>query len=246
LLLCDKQKADKERVGKKILFAAITPGAFIMTRQQSMGKCSLCGETFGKAAMTRHLSKCSQAQTPAAPANQKTTPAFHLVVEGRWAKAYWLHLAAPANAPLRKLDEFLRRIWLECCGHLSAFAIGGIRYSVSPMEEERGMGTPLSRVVDVGTKFTYEYDYGSTTELELRVVGLWSQDKPKVGVQILARNDPPEIKCDLCKTQPATKICTECQEAWLCASCVTAHECSEEMFLPVVNSTRVGVCGYTG
>jgi len=159
-----------------------------------------------------------------------------------------MHVAAPVKAPLSKLDAFLRHIWLECCGHMSAFVIGGIRYTSSPMEEEeeRGMATPLSRVVDVGTNLFYEYDFGSTTELGLKVVGFWNQDKPKGAMQLLARNEPPQSICDQCKTQPAMKICIECEAAWLCESCAAAHECSEEMFLPVVNSPRVGVCGYTG
>jgi hypothetical protein len=198
--------------------------------------------------MTRHLSKCSKVQTLAPPGEHKTAPAFHLVVEGRWAKAYWIHGAAPVKVPLSKLDNFLRHIWLECCGHMSAFEIGGIRYSCSPMEEEgeSGMGTPLSRVLDVGTKFFYEYDFGSTTELALKVVGFWNQDKPKGAVQLLARNEPPQIICDQCKTQPATEICTECEGTVLCESCAAAHECDEAMRLPVVNSPRAGVCAYRG
>ncbi len=220
----------------------------MMRKQQSMGKCYLCGETVGKASMTRHLNKCSQEQVLAARQKQKTTPAFHLVVEGRWAKDYWMHVAAPVKAPLSKLDDFLRHIWLECCGHMSAFEIDGTRYSCSPMgdEGERGMGTPLGRVLNVGAKFSYEYDFGSTTELLLKGVGIWDQVEPKGAVQLLARNDPPQIICNQCKTQPATKICTACEEAWLCESCAAAHECSEEMFLPIVNSPRVGVCAYSG
>lgn len=53
-------------------------------------------------------------------------PSFHLVIEGRYAKAYWMHVAAPLAAPLSKLDRFLRDTWLECCGHLSAFHVGPI------------------------------------------------------------------------------------------------------------------------
>jgi hypothetical protein len=108
------------------------------------------------------------------------------------------------------------------------------------------MRTPLGRVLDVGTKFSYEYDFGSTTELGLRVVGFWNLDTPKGAVQLLARNEPPPIICSQCETQPATQICTSCGEAWLCESCAAEHDCGEEMFLPVVNSPRVGVCAYTG
>jgi hypothetical protein len=200
---------------------------------------------FGKAAMTRHLSQCSQTQTPAATGSQAPSPAFHLVVEGG-RKAYWLHLSVPVQAPLRKLDGFLRDIWLECCGHMSAFEISGTRYSCSAMEGERSMRAPLERVVDVGAKFFYEYDFGSTTELRLAVVGFWDHDKPKSGVKLLARNEPPQIICVQCKTQAATEICGACIDAWLCQSCAAEHDCGEDMFLPVVNSPRVGVCGYTG
>ena len=219
-----------------------------MTKQQSIGKCNLCGAMFGKSLMTRHLSKC-KLQT-LAPGKQDVPRAFHLVVEGGWTKNYWLHLGVPVKAPLSKLDDFLRRIWLECCGHMSAFEIAGIRYSRSPMmEEERGMETPLGEVLDVGTKFRHEYDFGSTTELALKVVGFWSRDKPKGAVQLLARNEPPQFVCVQCKTQPATEVCGSCSQsadAWLCESCAVDHECGEEMLLPVVNSPRVGVCGYTG
>jgi len=48
------------------------------------------------------------------------------------------------------------------------------------------MATPIGRVLDVGTKFFYEYDFGSTTELRLTVVGFWNLDKPKGAVQLLA------------------------------------------------------------
>jgi len=45
-----------------------------------------------------------------------------------------MQVSVPANAPLRKLDKFLRHIWLECCGHMTAFEIGGDHYASSPTE----------------------------------------------------------------------------------------------------------------
>ena len=67
-------------------------------------------------------------------------------------------------------------------------------------------------------------------------------------VGILARNDPPQIKCSKCD-HLATRICTECiyeDAGWLCDDCAEDHKCGEEMLLPVVNSPRTGVCGYVG
>ena len=217
-----------------------------MRPQQTRGDCSLCGKQFGKAAMTRHLGQCLQREAQSAPEMPPGAPALHLVVEGGWGKIYWLHLAVPSTAPLSKLDQFLRRTWLECCGHMSAFEIGGVRYSVSPMEGERGMSAALGRVVDVGTKFTYEYDFGSTTLLGLKVVGFLDRATPKNGVELLARNVPPDIKCNDCVTQPATLVCTGCDGFWLCQPCSGTHACGEDCLLPVVNSPRTGVCGYSG
>lgn len=160
-----------------------------------------------------------------------------------------MHVAAPVTAPLSRLDDFLRHTWLECCGHLSAFDIGDNRYASQPLDEEINMSARLNRVLAVGMKFSYEYDYGSTTALLLEVVALQERGTPKGAVELLARNEAPQVSCQRCGTQPATQICTECEcngEGWLCQACAVAHECGDEMCLPVVNSPRVGVCGYTG
>jgi len=191
-----------------------------------------------KAAMTQHLSTCGQ---PSAPEEPESGPSFHLVVEARGAKQYWLHVAVPASAPLNKVDRFLRRTWLECCGHMSAFRIDGTEYASTSTK-------PLNRALDVGMKFFHEYDFGSTTELVLTVVALRDQGTPKNAVQLLARNEPPQVVCGQCGERLATQICTECE--WddvveFCETCAATHP-HDEMFLPLVNSPRAGVCGYVG
>jgi hypothetical protein len=223
-----------------------------MGKQQSMGKCSLCGETAGRASMTRHLSTCGQREASGPlPVSEKrpSVPSFHLAIEGRDAKEYWIDVAVPLTDPLSKLDDFLRHTWLECCGHLSAFEISGKCYASQPMDEEMSMRAQFGEVLEIGIKFFYQYDYGSTTALVLKVVALREQRLPKSAVQLLARNEAPQASCQRCHLQPATHICTECAwngEGWLCEACAVAHECGDEMCLPVVNSPRVGVCGYTG
>jgi len=62
---------------------------------------------------------------------------FHLLVEGRYLPEYWMHLLVTADISLKKLDTFLRDIWLECCGHLSAYTIEDKTYSIMPMRELR-------------------------------------------------------------------------------------------------------------
>ncbi len=67
-------------------------------------------------------------------------------------------------------------------------------------------------------------------------------------IEILARNNPPVIACIVCG-KPATKV-----EAGYDFGVEEHAYCDEharkakdaEMMLPIVNSPRVGVCGYTG
>ncbi|ODS35044.1 MAG: hypothetical protein A7316_04550 [Candidatus Altiarchaeales archaeon WOR_SM1_86-2] len=211
-----------------------------MARQQSKGKCGFCGGTFSKGAMRRHLDSCKERKVP-----KGTGHIFHIVVD---AGEYWMHLDAGGDATLKDLDGFLRGIWLECCGHLSAFTIQGIQYMSDPYyDEDTGMDVILDRVIAPGMKFIHEYDFGTTTELDLKVVSE-REGAIEGGIQLLARNDPPEIICGKCG-EPATTMCTGCfweSKGWLCDKCAGEHECGEEMMMPVVNSPRVGVCGYTG
>lgn len=217
-------------------------------RIQSKGICQLCKTSMGKAGMTRHLMACRKAHDQETKAKKEKV--FHLLVEGGYKGIYWLHLEIPAAATLVHLDKYLRKIWLECCGHMSAFTIDGMEYSVQPMDdfEERAMDVALEKVLQPELKFTYEYDFGSTTELRLKVVGLYEGAvNKKQPIRLLARNDPPAISCGQCG-QPATLIFEGGHEPgdWLCDQCAKQQEEDEEFALPVVNSPRVGVCGYTG
>ncbi|MEW5937132.1 MAG: hypothetical protein AB1665_04850 [Candidatus Thermoplasmatota archaeon] len=234
--------------------------------QESKGKCSLCGSTFPKAGMTNHLKACMRrAFAPMTPSYERKTKqrdkkAFHLIVEGSYLPEYWMHLTVPANATLEELDDFLRETWVECCGHLSAFTINDTLYErdtggVDAMwtwifggPKPRSMKIRTATVLRPGLKFDYEYDYGTTTDLRLRVVSAHEADLKDRAIQILARNDPPRITCEVCG-KTATQVCSQCiwaGKGWLCDKCAKKHECGEDMCLPVVNSPRVGMCGYMG
>ncbi|MFZ2147418.1 MAG: hypothetical protein WAV28_09365 [Sedimentisphaerales bacterium] len=226
-----------------------------MTGQTSKGQCNLCGGTFSKPAMTKHLGTCKQNEQDSGKSfpgrNPRQAEVFHLVVEGRYSLDYWMHLDVPADLTLEDLDDFLRDIWLECCGHLSAFEIEGTTYSVQPMEDfdDESMEAGLDSVLSPGMKFHYEYDFGSTTHLALKVISQEQKQIKGKSIAVLARNEPPSIPCMSCG-KIATQVCTEClcsdSGGWLCDECAVEHQCGEDMLLPVVNSPRVGVCGYTG
>ena len=113
------------------------------------------------------------------------------------------------------------------------------------------MNTKLKNIFEPGMQFKYEYDFGSTTTLKLKVVSEFrGSERNKKGkkVRLLARNNQPDIKCSHCG-KPATNVCCECiydDNGWFCDNCADNHKCGEDMLLPVVNSPRVGICAYNG
>jgi len=179
---------------------------------------------------------------------------LQIAVAAKYDPCWWLQLAVSPRLSLRVLDRFLRDIWLECCGHMSAFTIGGVRYE--PDAHDYGWGEPVKamsagvgQVLGAGTTFGYEYDFGTTTELEGRVVG--TIDGGGDAIAVLARNEPIPWTCEGCEA-PATLVCAVCGTV-ACDDCgpIDGHckDCGEyweEVGLPVVNSPRMGLCGYTG
>ncbi len=345
------------------------------------GICEFCKSEIDKAKMTQHLKHCKQRAAVNA-ANDADTgdearqkeKLFHILAEGRYNPQYWMHIEIPASESLFTLDRFLRDIWVECCGHLSAFEIGGTSYADEPedfpfgafeagievlgakeqedeekdkeekdkeeneededlspeelaeelgnfldeqpvellnmfpdellvelkkprsrddlvaflkeklaalpkrissitpenieeqrsiyfqkntlkflldMVEDRSLDATLEKVLQVKQKFTYEYDFGSTTELNLKVIsereGVALEGEDDDTVFVLARNVAPAILCKVCG-KPARKVVSgyfNVEENAYCNRCANRSE-DAEMMLPIVNSPRVGVCGYTG
>lgn len=217
-------------------------------------KCLLCGSAQPREAIAKHLSSCLDR---AAPENRRLArDVFHVEAEGvsqATGALYWLHFLARDEATLWDVDTFLRRTWLEpCCGHLSAFTMGSVRFEAYPNDEygppaEAMKDAPLSEVLASGKTFEHEYDFGSTTELGLRVVARRVAGmRGRAKVQLLAQNDPPSLACGSCG-KAATRVCAagcEAGEALVCRACAPEHECGQDMLTQLVNSPRTGVCGY--
>ena len=70
-----------------------------------------------------------------------------------WKRIYGRWNAA-SSANMQQLDQFIRDIWVECCGHLSAFECNGIQYESDPDpywdEDSKNMNYRLKDVVEVG------------------------------------------------------------------------------------------------
>ena len=188
--------------------------------------------------MTRHIKTCLRKNL-----SRGDEDLFYIHVSDSYNKDYFLHLLLQESTTLNHLDRFLREIWLECCGHMSAF-------SYERWGDEISKRRKIVDVFHPGLNLIYQYDFGSTTELNIKAVDIYrGKAENKESIRIIARNSQPVITCDKCAKHPAVEICTECQwdeGGWLCETCAEDHECDEEMRLPVVNSPRTGVCGYAG
>ncbi len=224
--------------------------------EHTKGKCKYCGKEYTMGYMRRHISTCAERQKRfEAEKEKKQIGYFDLVVYGKYDKDYWLFLEVRETTALSELDYFFRAIWVECCGHLSAFEIGGESYEVMPDvdfywdQPPKSMNYPLKKVLEQGMTFEYEYDFGSTTELVIQVLNYRKAAQKKDKITILSRNNPPKLLCNTCNKKEARFICADC--AWsgaglLCEDCSKTHECGEDMLLAVCNSPRMGVCGYDG
>ncbi|MCL2338194.1 MAG: hypothetical protein FWC60_12350 [Firmicutes bacterium] len=198
----------------------------------SKGNCYICGAELGKTAMKNHLLKAHGGE-------EGGQECALLKIEGAYNKDYWLFIDLPWEKSLNDVDKFLRKIWLECCGHMSAFSVSRI--------DEVAKSQKLDNFY-VGDKLLHEYDFGSTTETIVTVVGVIKRKPQREIVRLLARNVPPQFQCAACGS-PADFICTQCiydsDNPFYCDKCADKHE-HDEMLLPVTNSPRMGVCGYEG
>ena len=223
-----------------------------MTRAISRGKCAFCGKSFARNMISRHLVACeerlvAQLDPPAGRDPLRTVQIVQLFI---WdGPDYWLHIEAPVDATLQQLDQFLRNIWLECCGHRSAFRLAGKQAVWAFEVNELSMTRKVKGAFRPDVLVHHEYGFDLITTLELKYVIERKADMRGYDVTLLARNEPPLYTCTICD-QLATDVCMRCHSdrtrGWLCDSHANSHVCGEMLRLPVVNSPRVGVCNYDG
>ena len=190
------------------------------------GICNVCGATLYGSEAYSHFGWCVEAShgikaSRTAPKGRRrlSLRTMHISVRSL-ERPHWMELAVRADATLHELDRFLRSVWLECCGHLSHFNIGGVVYSMMvprpgddfeflPMDEHeeqwRHMGKAVGTAIKLTTWFEHRFDYGTTTELDLRHVHEFDGLAQELGptqpwhggkIVVLARNIPLLTCCE--------------------------------------------------
>ena len=239
-----------------------------MEKLKSEGKCVFCEKTYKQAGIGRHLMS-HLIEKEKEYTGKKKGDSFLIKVK---AAEMFLMLWIDEKTTYRKLDKFLRDIWVECCGHMSEFIDISVRkqqnsskkqmtemllkgvlskktfnFNNSPVEIKKA--TRISNTYEKGKKIQYDYDFGSTTRLDIVLVDKINIPASKP-IVLLSRNEPLEIMCHRCGEKSAIEICSVHYELF-CEDCVPKHkkECSDfndYASMPVVNSPRMGVCGYDG
>lgn len=210
--------------------------------------CTSCKQNFTKQKFINHIPNCNN--------NIKNIDSYLLFVSAQGLSKYWMFISIPIDFTLFNLSDFLQDIWLKCCNHVSSFEINGKDY-VYPKQCDVGnysfrrtkkssFSEKIKNVIKLKDKFKYNYDMGSTTEIEICVVLQYKKEIETIN--LLARNESPIIKCYNCK-KDAVNICPMCHEC-VCNNCVrcVSHECMEdeddELLIKISNSPRSGQCAY--
>lgn len=214
------------------------------------GKCYYCQKEVTNKTVKRHVKSCKERknaiETSIKESGEKKEQFILKIYDKYYTSVYYIYMAIDTELTLDELDNFIRDIWVECCGHLSSFTINGVTYSSYDEEEygEEDFNIRLSSILDVEDKFTYVYDYGSSTELIIEVVDKFETGSNASSIEILARNNEVTYICKKCGKK-ATFINYE-ENEFVCSDCI--DDCDEDIIneLGYTNSPRDGVCGYIG
>ncbi|MCI5130740.1 MAG: hypothetical protein D3904_04295 [Candidatus Electrothrix sp. EH2] len=217
-------------------------------KKQTRGACAFCKRKMTGNGMVKHLSACPDRKKALDKCDQqagKTEKIYHLKIQDSWLSDFWLHLEMRASATLKDLDSYLRSIWLECCGHLSQFSVGGWK------SEEIAMDTDVGSIFHPGLVLTHIYDFGDSSETQIKVVSE-REGKPmsEHPIYLMARNELPAVESCACG-KPGAWLCMDCGDtsdevAVLCKEHGEGEEYQDHAMLPIVNSPRTGRCGYEG
>jgi len=217
--------------------------------KQSKGTCSFCGQECAKSGAGQHVAACVSWQAAVAKAEsskRKSGTLYHLRVQAAGQPPFWLDLEMRGSSKLKDLDDYLRAIWLECCGHLSQFSHDGWG------GREIAMSRRIEDTLTSGQELTHIYDFGTESVSLIKPVGQRA-GKPVTThpIVLLVRNVAPVYACQECQ-QPASWLCMECVieeevAGMLCGQHAKDHP-HEDYGDPVslVNSPRLGLCGYDG
>ena len=177
------------------------------------GKCYYCNKDLTNRTAKRHVKTCKERiskQEERMSNGENLKDKFILKLAYHYNPSdYYMYIGIDVDKTLDELDDFIREVWVECCDHLSSFTIAGEVYDKEMGAVDLFWGSDnencdveLDKVVSLGDLFGYEYDFGSTTVLNIEVIDEYKDLSSFKGIEILARsyskgkvNSPREGVC---------------------------------------------------
>jgi len=224
-----------------------------MTKKRAKGKCFICEKVYTKMGMTNHLKTCLKKKIENL-CPEKTEEYFHLSISSVERPDFWLHVGVLTSSRLWEIDDFLREIWFYSEDHLSGFTINDIQYDSTgfdwPDEKvgmfivkkamRKSMDHKISEVLEAGMEFLYEYDFGTTSRVKIKVISRYEDLQNNEPIKLLARNELPKYSCEKCG-KSAEVLCGEIYDLqWLCKECAKKEELLD-FSIPFKNTPRVGI-----
>lgn len=204
-------------------------------------KCYYCNKELTEKTIKKHMKNCSEMIKSIDEKiinDRKQIDQFIISIKPKYAgNEYCIYLSISGILGLIHIDQFIRNIWVECCGHLSGFKIKGEYY------QNDEMNIQLNDILNIDEKFEYEYDFGSTTHLILEVVDIIKVPSNFSQIEIIARNDEVKHQCEICGTE--ARYFNYESDRWECENCVD-DDGDMIVEFDYCNSPRDGVCGYEG
>ena len=202
--------------------------------------CKFCDGKFGSKQIINHRRECLSNFY-----KDKKGYLISMYSYGISGQIYELYIIVNKGCKLHDIDMLLKKIWCECCGHLSMFELcvdGDNGYE----EKEISKKTKLTNY-EIGAKIMYTYDMGTTTTVFIEII---KELKGKINsdniIELVYRNDKPLIKCKKCRKKakflkegiPFCHSCSKCSDS-------ESNDSDNYDLAKIVNSPRAGVCGYS-
>jgi len=205
------------------------------------GKCYYCNKELTEKTIKRHMKNCSEIEKridEKRTTDGKLRNQFIISIKPKeGGNKYCIYLSMDGALGLIHIDQFIRDIWVECCGHLSGFRIRGKFY------QDNSLNNKIGDILNLDDKFEYEYDFGSTTDLILEVIDIRLVPISFSQIEIIARNHDIKHECEICGAE--AKYYSYEKEEWECEKCIDEDDDMVSEF-DYCNSPRDGVCAYEG
>lgn len=196
--------------------------------------CQFRGQKFGCRIIFDHYGDCLQKVH-----EDKSGYLVRFFSHGISGDVYFMYVIIGEKCKFSLIDKLLRQKWCECCDHLSTF--------YECCDSNKNIEIPKNKMIKNyadSDNFMYTYDEGSTTTIYFEILKKLNGDEKTNNIELLLRNDPPKIKCDICKKSEASFFVSFDATLSLCEKCSENIEIDGSEIHKIVNSPRSGICEY--